>query len=167
VINAATNTVTSTITVGNLPSSLAVTPDGNTLYVVNGADDTLSVISTATNEVTATLAIGHGSALVTISPDGTRAYVTHDYLPHDYKGTVSVIDTGTNQITTPINYGRYDSETILLSPDGNSVYLTATNEFGKNVTFGDRARWQLCLRYEWHRQHGLSDQYTASIRSTV
>jgi YVTN family beta-propeller protein len=138
VIDTATNTVTFTITVGNLPSSLAVAPDGSTLYVVSEADDTVSVISTANNEVTATLAIGKGSGLITISPDGTQAYVTHDYLEFNYKGTISVIDTGTNQITTPINYGRFDSESILFAPDGNSVYLTATNEFGKNVTFGQK-----------------------------
>jgi YVTN family beta-propeller protein len=138
VIDTATNTVTFTITVGNLPSSLAVKPDGSTLYVVSEADDTVSVISTANNEVTATLAIGKGSGLITISPDGTQAYVTHDYLEFNYKGTISVIDTGTNQITTPINYGRFDSESILFAPDGNSVYLTATNEFGKNVTFGQK-----------------------------
>jgi YVTN family beta-propeller protein len=61
VIATATNTVTATISVGNvgnvgnLLSGLAVTPDGNKVYVPNNGDGTVSVIATATNTVTATI----------------------------------------------------------------------------------------------------------------
>jgi len=44
VIDAATNTVVATIPVGNEPFGVAVTPDGTQAYVVNLADNTVSVI---------------------------------------------------------------------------------------------------------------------------
>jgi DNA-binding beta-propeller fold protein YncE len=48
VINPATNTVTNTIPVGNLPADVAVSPTGpevGDVYVTNGGDNTVSVIS--------------------------------------------------------------------------------------------------------------------------
>jgi len=48
VIDTATNTVTSTIRVGNQPSKMAVSPDGNCVYVVNFSSSTVSVIYTGT-----------------------------------------------------------------------------------------------------------------------
>ncbi len=53
-IDTATNTVTATITVGNGPRSVAITPDGALAYVTNFGADTVSVIDTATNTVTTT-----------------------------------------------------------------------------------------------------------------
>ena len=43
------------ITVVNDPSSLAITPDGTTVYVANFDANSVSVISTTTNAVTATI----------------------------------------------------------------------------------------------------------------
>jgi YVTN family beta-propeller protein len=49
VISTATNEVTQTIAVGNLPFGVAVSPDGSTLYVSNADDGTVSVIDTGTD----------------------------------------------------------------------------------------------------------------------
>jgi YVTN family beta-propeller protein len=45
-IDTATNTVTTTMTVGRLPRGVAVSPDSTRAYVTNTADNTVSVIST-------------------------------------------------------------------------------------------------------------------------
>ena len=48
VINPTSNTVTNTIPVGNLPADVAVSPTGpevGDVYVTNGGDNTVSVIS--------------------------------------------------------------------------------------------------------------------------
>lgn len=58
VINTATNTVVATIVVGDFPDGLALTPDGDFLYVTSTSDDTIWVINTATNTVTDTFAVG-------------------------------------------------------------------------------------------------------------
>jgi YVTN family beta-propeller protein len=55
VVNTASNTITGTIAVGDLPNGVAVTPDGTTAYVANIDSDTVSMISNATGTVTATI----------------------------------------------------------------------------------------------------------------
>ena len=58
VIDTATNTVSATIPVGNVPVGVAVSPDGSKVYVANSASNTVSVINTATNTVSATIPVG-------------------------------------------------------------------------------------------------------------
>jgi YVTN family beta-propeller protein len=58
VIDAATNTVSATIPVGDTPFGVAVTPDGSKVYVANLNRNTVSVIDTATNTVIATIPVG-------------------------------------------------------------------------------------------------------------
>jgi YVTN family beta-propeller protein len=59
IIDTATNTVEAgSVTLGNDPLMLAVTPDGAFVYVTDGADNTVSVIDTSSNTVVATVAVG-------------------------------------------------------------------------------------------------------------
>ena len=58
VVDTATNTVTSTVPVGDDPEGVAVNPAGTRVYVTNESDNTVSVINTATNTVTATVPVG-------------------------------------------------------------------------------------------------------------
>jgi len=57
VIDAGTNQVMSTITVGNRPFGIAVTHDGTMTYVANYLSGTVSVINVSTNSVIATIPI--------------------------------------------------------------------------------------------------------------
>lgn len=57
-VDAATNTVATTIPVGRYPFGVAVSPDGSKVYVTNGGSATVSVIATASNAVTATVPVG-------------------------------------------------------------------------------------------------------------
>ena len=58
VIDTASSAVTATIPVGNVPTGVAVTPDGLKVYVANVNSDSVSVIDTAKNKVTATIPVG-------------------------------------------------------------------------------------------------------------
>jgi YVTN family beta-propeller protein len=70
--------VSATITVGDGPEGVAITPDGTKAYVTNCDDDTVSVIDTATNSVVGSpIRVGDGPEGVAITPDGTKAYVTN------------------------------------------------------------------------------------------
>jgi len=63
VIAAASNTVIATITVGDEPAGVAVSPDDSKVYVANFSFSnagTVSAIDTATNTVTATIPVGSG-----------------------------------------------------------------------------------------------------------
>lgn len=56
----------SAIPVGNLPTGVAVTPDGTRVYVANDYDDIVSVIDTANNTVTAAIGVGSGPNWIAI-----------------------------------------------------------------------------------------------------
>ena len=62
VIDAASNTLVTTITVGSGPRFSAASPDGTRVYVPSWSG-TVSVIDTATNTVTATITTGAGQVL--------------------------------------------------------------------------------------------------------
>ena len=57
-----------TITVGNGPVGVAVTPDGTHVYVANAAENTVSVIDTATGAVSASIPVGTSPVRVAICP---------------------------------------------------------------------------------------------------
>jgi len=56
VINAATNALVGSITVGTGPIGIALTPDGKFAYVGNNGSDVVSVINTAANTVVSSIA---------------------------------------------------------------------------------------------------------------
>jgi YVTN family beta-propeller protein len=56
------------ITVGSLPISVTITPDGAHAYVANNGSNNISVIATATNTVVATVPVGNSPNAVGIVP---------------------------------------------------------------------------------------------------
>ncbi|NJD68363.1 MAG: hypothetical protein FIA90_06890 [candidate division NC10 bacterium] len=101
VIDTATHSVLTTISVGPTPEQIAVTPNGAFAYVANSGSNTVSVIATATNTVTTTLPVGQRPAYLAASPDGLSVYV-----PNQGSNTVSVIATATNSVVgSPIVVG--------------------------------------------------------------
>lgn len=136
VINAATNTVTFTISVGGLTYDGILAPDGKTLYVVDEADHTVSVIATATNTVTDTVKVGKHAGRLAVSPDGKTLYVGRDFGgAHNGLGFIKIIDTATNAITGTIDLGRCDLLNLFFTPDGSSAYLSGANEYAGDGRF--------------------------------
>ena len=131
VISTATNTIIATVPVGINPFLVAVSPNGNTVYVSNNSytspsNGSISVISTATNTVIATIALGSNDpAGLAVTPDGSKLYVTNT-------GNVSVISTATNTVTATI-------------PIANSV------------ASGGQSQRRYCLRAQRH--FGVRDQH--------
>ncbi len=109
--------VTDTLQVGKQPWHPVITDDGTTAYVPNKMSHTVSVIDLERGVVATTidgtgLAQPHGTAL---SPDGEHLFVSNNnrkgtYSPSDDNpdaGTVTVIDTETNEISHVIEVGTY------------------------------------------------------------
>ena len=59
------------------PSGIAITPNGQTAYVVNNDDDTVTPITLATDTPGTPIAVGDAPVGIAITPDGTKAYVTN------------------------------------------------------------------------------------------
>ncbi|MDA2891027.1 beta-propeller fold lactonase family protein [Mycolicibacterium sp. BiH015] len=132
VINRSTRVVTHTISVGPWVSGIAATPDGKNVYVGqfwtgSEADEGLvSVIDTATKAVTATVEVtgihsGEFGAYLRLiaSPDSRRLYVASQF-----SGTISVIDTRTNQLLSEVDVGQWQGQ-MVITPDGTRLLRTA------------------------------------------
>jgi YVTN family beta-propeller protein len=127
VIDTATNSVSATIAVNNLTADaqvggLAVSPDGQRVYVPAGVG--VAVIDTATNTVSATIPLCGGcvsGGAVAVSPDGSRVYA----LTAAGTSGVAVIDTATNAVTAiiPLNPFNLGGSGPVVGPDGGKLYV--------------------------------------------
>jgi YVTN family beta-propeller protein len=121
VINTTSNAVVSQVaTQGGQSFGLAVSPNGQRVYVTNTWNNTVSVIDTskATPALVATVQVGSTPGGITVSPDGTKVYVANFGA-----NTVSVINTATNSVVgKPIAVGA-NPYGLAVSPDGSRVYV--------------------------------------------
>ena len=111
--------------------ALLVHPDGSRLYAAGrialagaAARPSLLVIDTQTNAVTANLALPAASSAsgMTMLPDGSRLYVANRF-SGCCDGSVSILDTATQQITTEIPLAVRGPLTA--DPTGASVYAAS------------------------------------------
>ena len=122
VIDAATNTVTSTLhSVGNL-AGMAAAPDGTRIYAANQSASSISIISTATGKSIGNVPMGSSVPFaVAVSPDGSRVYAITENT-----ADVSVIDTATSTVTATVHIGSSNTSLfgVAVSPDGARVYVS-------------------------------------------
>ncbi|MCB9344557.1 MAG: T9SS type A sorting domain-containing protein [Lewinellaceae bacterium] len=117
VISTATNTIVTNIAIGANPDGpLAVSPDGDYVYVV--VDDVVKVIETSSNTIVGSISISNTARAAAISPDGAYLYVPH--LNHDY---VTIISTATNAVVNTVNVGDRPTA-VAFSSDGSKAYVT-------------------------------------------
>jgi len=140
VIDTTTNTVVSTIPVGNSPQGVAAGLDGAFLYVANKADNTISVVDTSTGSTVKTVSTHSPTDFSNIV--GSKLYVNNQLLD-----TISELDTSNNTIVATINVGRQPAG-IAINPINNrgyvanqrgdtvSVFDTNTNQVLKTISVG-------------------------------
>jgi YVTN family beta-propeller protein len=121
VISAATNTVTGTIKVGQLPWGLVISSDGSTIYVADGNSDAISVISTASDTVTATIPDAGGPVSVSLTPDGSRLWVGGLT-----SGIVSVFDTSDNSLVGSFDVGYDETPNSGDGEEPTAIVMTTT-----------------------------------------
>jgi len=141
----------------NHPRSMAISPDGRSLYATGSVDDALAVFSRdrTTGELTYITSLKDGidgideldaASDVAVSPDGRSVYVTamgDDALSvfdrDETTGALTLVESfkdGINGVE-----GLYFASSVVVSPDGRSVYV-ASNEgdtlsvFSRNETTG-------------------------------
>lgn len=115
------NTVTTTIPVGDAPVYFTFSPDESTLYVSNELGGTVSVIDVATNAVDATIpetSLGSSPNGMAVTPDGATLYVTN--LNSD---DVSVIDASNNSLVTTLAVGDRPTDAVVV-PNGSRAYVS-------------------------------------------
>jgi len=108
---------------GPLQFGLAITPDGNKVFVCNGYSKNISVVSTAENKVIDTIPMVATPIGIDISPDGKVAYVI-ERQSGGYS-LVAAVDVETHKVIKrlmdPIGFGNPFE--IVFSPDGQHAYF--------------------------------------------
>jgi DNA-binding beta-propeller fold protein YncE len=162
-IDSATNTVTDSVTnpESQYPTSLVITPDGSSIYAVNGQNgptNGISVINTATNKVVEAAIHLPNEFLIrglAMSPDGAYVYVSYDALGYlnvglQYPSAVAVINTATNTVvgspiplgppaTTSSDLGSHAvPDSIAVTPDGAFLYVGVGGGRGINAALPNR-----------------------------
>ncbi|MEX2438051.1 MAG: hypothetical protein WD449_02240, partial [Candidatus Babeliales bacterium] len=131
------------ITVGLAPASLAITPDGAFVYVINYVDGnpgtgTISIIQTSNNTVVGSIPGFSGPFAIAITPNGQFAYVTNfgsnNFSP--VGTTVSVVNISTNTIVSVITLGTQPAG-LAITPDGLFAYVSNYNTLYLGPGFTD------------------------------
>jgi YVTN family beta-propeller protein len=105
--------------IGKTPREVCLSPDGNTAYVSNADDNSISVIDLNKMIVAATITdprIKYPDGGV-VSPDGKKLYVVGSS-----SDSAVVIDTKTNKVTNEIPLGLNVPRRLTFSPDGKKIY---------------------------------------------
>jgi DNA-binding beta-propeller fold protein YncE len=116
----------------SVPTGLAISPNGQTVYVVGtpdpalgGHEDTVTTISTATDQVGKTIDLGSHPGMtlwqIAVSPNGNTAYALGWGSPKQ-QGVVIPVNTATDVAGKAMAVG-YNASAIVFSPDGDWAYV--------------------------------------------
>lgn len=131
-VNTETGVVEKTITSLERPEKLALSPNGERLYVSQGDDKgTISVVDTESFTVIDTLFLPSYVADMVVGPN-ERLYLNHSY---DLEGTVSVLDTRSGEVVGDIELMPGNRYELALSPDGNVLYALRAYNSGGEMDF--------------------------------
>jgi YVTN family beta-propeller protein len=122
-------TVTATLGVGGTPSTIAVNPVTNKIYVANFSGNTVSVIDGASNTI-ATINVGMGPSAEAVNTITNKIYVANFT-----DNSVTVIDGATNSTTSVTNGNGIGPFALAVNPATNTVYVA--NQSSGNVTVLD------------------------------
>lgn len=102
-----------------LPATMAITPNGKTLYVGDWDSGTVTPIRTATNTAGKPIKTGANPSLVAMAatPNGKTVYVVNQG-----PGTVTPINTATNTAGPNIKVGVTPGA-IVITPNGKTAYV--------------------------------------------
>lgn len=120
VYNVQTGALVDSKTVGELPTALAVTPDGTQVFVTNKTSGSVSVYDTVGPSIARTDTVGMDPVGIAISPDGIRAYVVNSG-----SATVSVLATSTGAAVSgsPLAVGTQPIA-VAINPQGTTAYVS-------------------------------------------
>ena len=119
--------VTYTIVASSCPSwpahasgSIAITPDGTMVFVVNPDADSVAAIDTASATTLDEIVVGRDPRSLALGPAGQRLYVTNQA-----SATLSILDIHPLAIHAALRVGP-DPYGVVADPTGHLVYVAAT-----------------------------------------
>lgn len=117
-VDAATEKVVKSVEVSGLVSGIALSADGEKLYVTGGVyDGVVSVIDVKSARVVDTIEVGHSPIAPVVSPDGKVIYICRRF--HD---SVYAIDLATKKVIAEITVIR-EPVAADITPDGKKLLV--------------------------------------------
>lgn len=120
-LDVTTGLVGRSLPLGNLPTSIALTPDGKMALVCAAGDATLSMVDLASWTEVRRLRVGVSPQRLAISPDGKRALVCNRG-----DNTVSLVDVTAGAVTGLTKVGRGPVSAVY-SANGHQVFVTCSD----------------------------------------
>ncbi len=114
------NKVVATISVGQGPNAIAVSPDSSEVLVGCVTSGDVYAINAITNSVIASVPVGTSPTGAALSEDGATGY-----LSNLTARTVTVVGTGSGNIVATLTVGT-TPEYLAISPDGTQVWVPNT-----------------------------------------
>jgi YVTN family beta-propeller protein len=99
------------------PGEIAISADGNFIYVVCEHSNQLLVVDTKTGSVARRIAVGAVPRGLTLSPNGDRVFVTNSW-----DDTVSVIDSRSLEVTETLKTGS-EPTGVAIDREGRTLYV--------------------------------------------
>jgi YVTN family beta-propeller protein len=118
------------IPVGQEPYCVAVDPRGGDIFVTNGADGTVSVISPDDRRVTRTITVGTEPRGCALTPDGERLFVANHTA-----GTVSIINTSIRRprVINTVNVGGNPFAIAITDRPGDNEHVFVTDFYARLI----------------------------------
>jgi len=116
------------IDIGRGLCTIAMSPDGRTVYVAHLEAGTITPISTRTDRARKPIKVGFMASVIRFTPDRRTAYVgaASNVVPVDttWLGTVIPVSTRTNRAGKPIRLSKFTTmeDTIRITPDVIKYY---------------------------------------------
>jgi len=120
IIDISGGTLLQTVHTGRGPQGLALSPDGQFLYIAQSLDDTVLVLSTSDFSTRKSIPTAGAPGDIAISPDGQLLYVA-------CRDRIEIIRTADDTITESVSAVR-EPAGLALTPDGRRLYVTNASQ---------------------------------------
>ncbi|MDX1675742.1 MAG: hypothetical protein R3314_13190, partial [Longimicrobiales bacterium] len=121
VLDTASNSVTTNISVAQWPWAIGVAPDGSEVYTASRSDGSFTVIDAASSTVAATIGgVVNDPFDIAVSPDGAFVYVLDNNV-----GRVAIIDAAARAVSGELLGATRLPSALALDPSGDTAFVVA------------------------------------------
>jgi YVTN family beta-propeller protein len=124
-VNLATRAVSAPISVGNAPLAVALSNDGQTLWVANNDSGSVTPITTSSGVAGTPVAVDGAPDALAVSSDDETVFVADESSSVAKGNNVTPISTSSLSASTPIAVGQAPTG-LALTPDGSTLWVVCS-----------------------------------------